>query len=448
MIRIKKGLNVPITGVPQQTIYPMPRPKKVAVTGSDYIGMKPSMLVKEGDQVKVGQALFECKKTPGVVYTAPAAGTVMAINRGAKRIFQNIVIQVNEQEEHTSFAAYSSQAVSEWSEAQVRKLLIESGLWTAIRTRPYSKVPNVDASPAAFFITATDSQPLAPSPELIIDQYKDDFKAGVEILSKLTTGKTYICKKTDSDIPAPNGDQFVTAEFDGVHPYGNVGTHIHFLEPVHINKFVWHMSYQDVIAVGKLFSTGKLWTERIISIAGPQIKDPKLLRVRLGHDIDELTKDQIKTGATRLISGSVLNGRKVVEPFHFLGRYHLQVTGLEEGHHREFLGWHSPGLDKFSLKRTFISKLIPSKRFNFDTNTHGSHRSMVPVGMYESVMPMDILPTQLLRALLTRDTDLAQELGCLELDEEDLALCTFASIGKKDFGHILRENLTMIEKEG
>lgn len=446
MIRIKKGLDVPLTGAPKQTIETGPKVKRVALTGSDYVGMKPSMKVQVGDTVKTGQVLFECKKNEGLAYTSPAHGKVVEINRGAKRLFQTLVIEVtgNDQVELTH---YKKKSVSDFSSDEVRKLLLESGLWTSLRMRPFSKVALLTDTPSAIFVNAMDTNPLAANPDQVIAQYTEDFSAGVEVLSKLTEGKTYVCKAPGTKVSAPNSA--LVEEFAGPHPAGLVGTHIHFLDPVHAEKTVWHAGYQDVIAIGKLFTTGKIWNERVISVAGPKAKSPRLLTTTVGANLLDIVANETADGEVRVISGSVLNGRKVEDSYTYLGRYHNQISLLEEGREREFLGWQMPGLNKFSIKNTFLSRyLTPSKKFAMNTTTHGSARAMVPVGMYEKMIPLDVLPTQLLRSLLTRDTDLAQQLGCLEFDEEDLALCTFASVGKKDFGPILRENLTTIEKEG
>ena len=446
MIRIKKGLDIPLTGVPKQTIEAGPQVKRVALTGPDYVGMKPSMKVQIGDTVKAGQVLFECKKNEGLAFTSPANGKVVEINRGAKRAFQTIVIEVTGIEQ-VQFESYKQKNVSEFSFDEVKRLLLESGLWTSLRMRPFSKVAMLEDRPHSVFINAMDTNPLSPNPEQVIGQHAEDFKAGVEALSKLTDGKTFVAKASGSKIQAPSCAS--THEFAGPHPSGLVGTHIHNLDPVHENKFVWHAGYQDVIAIGKLFTTGKLWTERVISVAGPKAKNPRLLTTQLGANILDIVANETLDGELRIVSGSVLNGRKAEDSFLYLGRYHNQVSILAEGREREFLGWQAPGLNKFSIKRTFISKfLTPSKKFDLTTGTYGSPRAMVPVGMYERVIPLDVLPTQLLRALITKETDLAQQLGCLEFDEEDLALCTFASVGKVDFGPILRDTLTTIEKEG
>lgn len=447
MIKIRRGLDLPISGAPEQTIFDGPKVRSVAVIGFDYHGMKPTMAVQAGDKVKLGQLLFTDKKTQGIRYTAPAAGTVAAINRGEGRVLQSVVIDV-EGDDAETFAAYSAADLAGLSAEAVRDNLNNAGLWTALRTRPYSKVPALDSQPHSVFITATDTNPLAAQPDVIIREHAEDFIHGITVLSRLTQGKVFLCKAPAADIPAPNNERLVVKEFGGIHPAGNAGTHIHYLDAVSINKMVWTIGYQDVIAVGKLFTTGKLFTDRIISLAGPQVEKPRLLRTRMGANLQELTAGQLKMGENRVISGSVFGGRTARGAFAYLGRYHHQVSVLLEGNDRPMLHYLRPGLEFFSVKGIYVSKLFSGKKFNFTTTTNGSERAMVPIGAYEKVMPLDILPTQLLRALIVGDTETAQKLGCLELDEEDLALCTFVCPGKYEYGPILRDNLTLIEKEG
>lgn len=444
---IKKGLDLPITGAPASGISDAPPVKQVAVLGPDYIGMKPTMMVAEGDSVKTGQKLFEDKKNPGVFITAPGAGKVTAINRGAKRVLQSIVIELAG-DDQIDLASHSDTELPRLERSAVQSQLIESGLWTALRTRPYSKVPAPDTAPHSIFVTAMDSNPLAVDPASIIAEHSQDFSRGLTVLSRLTDGQVHVCKATGSNVTAPNGSQFNVAEFDGKHPAGLVGTHIHHIDPVGPKKMVWHVGAQDVIAIGKLFGSGKIWVERIVSLAGPVIKNPRLLRTRLGADLGPLIDGELKADDCRLVSGPVWSGRRAIGWASFLGRYHTQLIAMEEGTQRDFMAWAAPGKNRFSVMRTFISHLTPKKTFDFTTTQNGSPRAMVPVGNYERVMPLDILATQLLRALLVRDTDSAQALGALELDEEDLALCTFACVGKYDFGPVLRANLEQIEREG
>lgn len=444
MRKIKRGLNLPISGAPKQIIEDGPAIRTAAVLGNDYVGVKPTMQVKVGDKVKKGQTLFTDKKNEGVRFTAPASGIVAAIHRGHKRVLQSVVIDVEGSEEE-SFAAYSPTELSQLGYSRVEQNLQASGLWTAFRTRPYSKIPAPGSDPHSIFVTAIDTNPLAADPAVVIKDEVVAFQQGLDVLSNLSK-TVYLCKAAGARIGG-NGIA-KEEEFDGPHPAGLPGTHIHFLDPVHLKKMVWHINYQDVIAIGKLFTTGKLCNQRVIALAGPQVRNPRLVRTILGASTDELVAGQAETGENRVISGSVLAGDTAYGPFAFLGRYHLQVTVIREGRERNLLEYVWPGAEKHSVLNTFLSKLTPGKLFPFTSTTNGSQRAMVPVGSYEKIMPLDILPTQLLRALIVGDTESAQQLGCLELDEEDLALCTYVCPGKYEYGPILRDNLTRIEMEG
>lgn len=446
MITIKKGLDLPINGKPEQVIRDGQAISEVAVLGEEYIGMRPSMKVREGDVVKKGQVLFEDKKNPGVFFTAPAAGTVTAINRGAKRVLQSVVIKV-EGNEQVTFAKYDSAQLADLSADQIKQNLLESGLWTALRTRPFSKVPSVDSKPSSIFVNAMDTNPLAADPVVIIKQNSEAFKQGLTVLSRLNDGVVFVCKKAGDELPSVAIDSVKVEEFAGPHPAGLSGTHIHYLDPVSINKSVWYINYQDVIAIGKLFTTGELDVERVVSLAGPQVKKPGLVRTVLGANLQQLTAGELADGENRIISGSVLNGVTAQGAVAYLGRYHQQVSVILEGRDKEFLGWIMPGANKFSITRTVLGH-FGSKLFNFTSAVNGGHRAMVPIGSYERVMPLDIIPTLLLRDLSAGDTDGAQALGCLELDEEDLALCTFVCPGKNEYGPMLRAALDKIEKEG
>ena len=447
MINIKKGLDLPLEGAPQQVIHDGSAVKRVAVLGEEFIGMRPTMHVRVDDQVKKGQVLFEDKKNPGVLFTAPASGTVKEINRGAKRVLQSVVIEVNGSEQIT-FGSFSETELNSLDREKAKEVLVQSGQWVALRARPFSKVAALDANPSSIFVTAIDTNPLAADPAVIIAENAKAFEAGLAVVSRLTDGKVFVCKQAGSQVPSSPIAQVEVHEFGGVHPAGLVGTHIHHLDPVSASKQVWHIGYQDVIAYGHLFLTGEIYTDRVISLAGPRVKNPRLVKTQLGASLDDLVAGELEDGDNRVISGSVLAGATSSGVHAFLGRYHVQVSVLLEGREKEFFGWIAPGSDKFSVTRTFLSHLTPSRLFKMTTSTGGSKRAMVPLGSYERVMPLDILPTLLLRDLLSRDLDSAISLGALELDEEDLALCTFVCPGKYEYGAALRDCLTTIEKEG
>jgi Na+-transporting NADH:ubiquinone oxidoreductase subunit A len=451
LVKTKKGLNLPITGEPEQAIHDDGGVvKSVALLGPDYVGLKPTMQVSEGDRVKLGEALFSDKQYPEVVYTAPGCGIVKAIHRGARRVLQSVVIELDG-EDSVEFSSYAASELPNLGVSEVKANLLASGLWTSLRTRPYSKVPNPETTPHSIFVTAIDTNPLAARPDVVIAEREEDFKNGLTILAKLTDGQVFLCKAPGQAIPSAGGKQVEVAEFEGPHPAGLVGTHIHHLDPVSPSKTVWHLDYQAVLAIGSLFTTGRLNVERVVALAGPVVERPRLVRTRLGACLSDLAQGQAVAGKeVRVVSGSVLHGRKAEDWADYLGRYHNQVSLIEEGRQREFMGWIVPHRDKFSFLNVLLSSLPKErgKKFAFTSSKNGSPRAIVPVGVYEDVVPLDILPTQLLRSLVVGDTDMAQALGCLELDEEDLALCSFVDPGKHDFGPVLRTNLTQIEKEG
>lgn len=446
MINIKKGLNLPIEGSPEQKVYDGAKVTKVAVIGDDVVGMKPTMSVQVGDKVKTGQLLFSDKKTVGVNYTSPASGEVIEVNRGEKRAFQSIVIKI-EGDDHVSFGSHKGSDVDSYNEETVRALLLESGLWPSLRQRPFSKAANPETKAKAIVVTAMDTNPLAADAELVVDMNKEAFAIGLKALTKLND-KVFLATAPNSNIAHTEGVNH--EEFKGPHPAGLAGTHIHFLAPVDQDNITWYINYQEVIAIGKLIETGKLYTDRVISVAGPAARNPRLVTTRVGASLEELTKEEkFDDKEIRVVSGSVFGGRAATSgPFAYLGRFHHQVSLLEEGRDREFLGWHSPGFNKYSAKPIYLSSLMGNRKYAFDTNENGSLRSIVPIRSYEKVMPLDILPTQLVRALFSNNLEMCVNLGALELDEEDMSLLTFVDPCKNDFGSQLREKLTIIEKEG
>ncbi len=446
MIKVRRGLDLPISGAPEQVVYDGPTVSQVALVGLDYQGMKPTMAVREGEQVKLGQLLFTDKKNASARYTAPAAGTVVAINRGERRVFQSLVIDIDGDTSET-FETYAVEQLDTLDRADVIENLVKSGQWTALRTRPFSKVPAADTMASSIFVTAMDTNPLSADPSVIVGQRREDFTSGLKILTRLTNGPVNLCVAPNSTIPGADIDGVRKIAFSGPHPAGLTGTHIHFVDPVSIDKTVWSIGYQDVIAIGALFTTGCIDVRRVIAIAGPQVTQPRLLGTRLGANINQLVIGELKNDENRVISGSVLSGRQAVSEFAFLGRYHSQVSVIQEGRERQFLHYLRAGVDKHSSLPVFVSSLT-KKLFNMTTSTNGSERAMVPVGGYEKVTALDILPIQLLRSLIVGDTEMAQKLGCLELDEDDMGLYTYVCVGKYEYGRILRDNLTRIEKEG
>lgn len=455
--KVRQGLRLPLRGDPQQVVDRGRPVTRVAVLAADAVGMRPTMHVTSGDDVRRGQLLFEDKKMPGVRYTAPAAGKVLAVNRGERRAFQSLVIELTEEEragrsggpEEVVFGAFADKHPASLTADEVRDLLVESGLWTALRARPYSRVANPGDRPHSIFVNAMDTNPLAPDMDVAVGGREADLERGLAALTKLTDGAVFLCTAAHSSIQAPAVDRLRHERFTGPHPAGTVGLHIHKLDPVGRQKTVWHAGVQDVLAIGYLFAQGKLDVERIISLAGPAVTRPRLIRTRLGACTDELVAGEVKEGETRTVSGSVLSGRSAMGEVHgYLGRYHQQISVIREDRRRRFFGWLTPGWNDYSVTPTYLSWLLPGKKFDLTTSTYGSKRAIVPIGSFEKVMPLDIEPTFLLKALAMGDLEKSEELGCLELDEEDLALCTFVCSGKNDYGLYLRDVLTTIEKEG
>ncbi|MGB8328582.1 MAG: Na(+)-translocating NADH-quinone reductase subunit A [Polyangiales bacterium] len=447
-VRIRKGLDIPVAGVPEQRVSAANPVDWVALVAKDYRGLRPRLLVGVGDRVRLGQALFTDKSNPDVLFTSPGGGEVVSIHRGERRSLQSVVVRLDGDEQET-FGSYDHEALPKLAAHEVREVLIRSGCWTSFRMRPFSKIPPADASPHSIFVTAIDTNPLAADPRIVIGERAQEFCDGLAVISRLTDGKVWVCQAPGPEMQLPKIDSVIPAVFDGPHPAGLAGTHIHFLDPVSEHKSVWHIGYQDVMAIGALFTKGRLSTERVVALGGPLVRRPRLLRTRLGASTQDLLEGEVEPLACRVISGSILSGRRAAGRARYLGPYDVQVSVLQEDQSRHFLGWLAPGIDRYSAIRAFVSALRPrSYKFALTTSQHGSPRAMIPIGNFEKVMPLDILPAPLLKALITQDTATARALGCLELDEEDLALCSFVCCSKYEYGAFLRDTLNLIEKDG
>ena len=446
-IKLRKGLNLPIAGAPEQRIDDATSTGSVAVVVGDYRGLRPTLLVGEGDWVRVGQPLVSDKDSSNLMLTSPGCGRVTEVNRGVRKSLQSIVVRL-EGDDQERFDAYDRERLGTLDRQSVRNLLLSSGLWAAFRTRPFSKIPRPNDSPNSVFVTAIDTNPLAADPRVVIDERQREFSDGVAVLSRLTDGQVYVCQGPGSELLLPQTDSVSAVTFDGPHPAGLPGTHIHFLDPVGEHKTAWHLNYQDVIAIGGLFTTGHVQVERVVALGGPVVLRPRLLRARVGASTVDLLDGELQKTECRVVSGSILSGRRAAGWARYLGPHDLQISVLQENRDRDFLGWAAPGFNKYSAIHAFASSLRPKHKFPMTTSQHGSPRAMVPIGNFERVMPLDILPAPLLKALLVQDTETARALGCLELAEEDLALCSFVCCSKYEYGPALRDNLDLIEKEG
>jgi len=415
---IRKGLDVRLAGAPRQRIGDEPPVARVAILADDYPGLRPSFAVDVGSRVARGALLFEDRATPGVRFTSPADGTVVAIHRGARRAFRSIVVELSAAERSgrgttVSLAHYSARRPDQLSEPEIRDLLIESGLWTALRTRPFNAVANPATRPDALFATATDTAPLAAEPSVVIEARADDFRSGLSALAKLARGPAFLCVAETNEVDGAETTGFAVERFGGPHPAGTAGAHIHRLFPVDGDRQVWTIGYQDVIAIGALLRTGSIDSRRVVALSGPAIETPRLVRTQLGASMPDLLRGQTTSDGCFAVSGSVLDGRAAdQDETAFLGRYHNQVCALEAD--------DSPP-------------------------TRGG--PILALGRFERVFPFDLLPTFLLRALAAGDIDSAQALGCLELVEEDLALCSYVCPAGNDYGTMLRAMLDRIRAE-
>ena len=465
--RFRRGLSLPIAGAPEQTLEDAAAPGTVALSAADYPGMKPAMHVGPGDAVQRGQLLFEDRKQPGVRFTSPATGTVAAVNRGPKRALISVVVRVDPGDQASAggagsgFASYTGRHPSALTRAEVQALLVESGDWVALRARPFGRTAAVDSAPKSIFVTAMNTEPFAPDADRIVEGRSGDLERGLAALARLTDGPVYLCRAPGTLAGVETSEPVRVEEFAGPHPAGAAGLHIHTLDPVNRGKLVWQVGLQDTLAIGRLFATGEPDVQRIVALAGPPVGRPRLLRTRIGASLADLTRGEIGSGAEavpedtfRVITGSPLSGRTGIgedapaDLHGYLGRFHDTVSVLEDDHGRHFLGWLKPGFNAFSRARAFGSSLLPGRSFALTTTTHGSPRAIVPIGLYEGVFPWDLHPTFLLKSLVAGDIERAEELGCLELLEEDLALCTFVCPGKTEYGPYLRDALELIEKEG
>ena len=449
LIKIDKGLEIPLRGAPASKVDSGNSVKSVAVLGRDYVGLRPRMMVDVGDRVEIGQPLFFDKRDPLVMYTAPGGGKVSAINRGDRRALRSVVIQLDGNEtDSTVQAEFSNSDPASLSSDSIRTALFSSGLWTALRARPFSNVPQSDSQAAAIFVTAMDTRPLAGDPEVVVAGQRDSFATGLTVLTRLTDGPVFVCTDPDWNVPLDDHEKIRHVRFAGVHPAGLPGTHIHHLLPVGANRAVWHIDCQDIIAIGQLFGDGRLCNERTVALGGAPFTSPRMITARLGANIDDLVAGEIFANvsdtAVRLISGSLLSGRTAHGSETYLGRYHYQVTAVANVANPRMFAWlRSPG-KAFTAAGMFRSKKMRA----YSTGRNGRRGALLPIDAFENILPLDLLPIPLLRALLVGDTDQAQALGCLELDDEDLALCSFVCPGKTDYGAVLRANLAQIEREG
>ncbi len=441
---ITKGLDIKLIGDAEKTVADL-NSRLFAVKPTDFIGCFPKMLVKEGDEVKAGSPLFFDKYREEIYFTSPVSGKVADIRRGAKRKLLEVIIASDGKYESLDFGPADLTGINR--EAITEKLL-KSGLWPFIRQRPYSIVASPKDEPKAIFVPAFDSSPLAPDYDLMVHGLGKEFQAGLDVLARLTNGKVYLNvheEKTKSKVFL-NAVNVEINRFRGAHPSGNVSVHISRLSPINKGEIVWYVYPQDILAIGRLFLTGKHDTTRLIALTGSEVKHRKYYKTRAGVSIANMVKDNVEKGELRYISGNVLTGDKI-DKSGFVGFYHLQTTVIPEGNYYELFGWALPGFGKFSVSRTYPSFLNPDKKYRLNTNMHGGERAYVMTGMFEKVFPFDIFPLHLIKAILVEDIDLMENLGIYEIDTEDFALCEVIDTSKTEIQKIVRDGLEMIRKE-
>jgi len=444
-IKLKKGFDIRLQGIAEKVISSSGEALMYGVKPTDFPGLTPKLNVKPGDKVMAGTPLFHDKLRPEILYTAPVSGTVTAVERGDRRKMLEVTIEKSGNEK----IDFGKDDPSKLSGDEIKKKLLGSGLWPLIRQRPYHIVAKPSDVPKSIFITGMDTSPLAPDYNFIIDNSPvNAFRTGITALSKLTGGKIHLVLK--GEVPA----SAVLTETPGVeityvsgpHPAGNVGVHIHHIDPINKGEIVWFVNLQDVISIGTLFTEGIYKPERIVALTGSEVKKTQYHRMLAGSSITNIVKENVNQGNLRYISGNVLTGTRIA-PGGYLGFYDTQITVIPEGDYYEFFGWAAPGLKKFSFYRAFLSKLLPEREQKLDTNLHGGERAFVLTGQYEKVVPMDIYPMQLFKAIIAEDIDNMENLGIYEVAEEDFALCEFICPSKIEIQGIVRKGLDLMVKE-
>ena len=475
-ITIRKGLDIPISGAAEQRITDARNIGLYAVKPSDFVGLVPRLCVAEGDAVATGDALFVDKHDERIRFTSPVNGHVKAVVRGEKRRLEAVVVEASAARKPAVYDI--PQNVDE-----IKALMLRCGLWTMLRQRPFGVIANPDDMPKAIFVSAFDSAPLAPDYDFVMQGREEWFKKGLEVLTQLTPGKVHVSFQPHQKLSTLNStltlnSQLSTLNFKGPHPAGNVGTQIAHIDPINKGEVVWTMNPQDVAMLGELVSTGVYRPEKLIAVAGPQIKNPHYYRIKAGACMASIIADQVlnpeypkmesneAARENRIISGNILSGTQIAADG-FIGAYDSLLSIIPEGNYYDFMGWLMPGFKKYSYSRTFLSGFLTPflsklstlnlpqlstlnsqlSTFQFDTNTHGDERPLVFTGNFERVFPFDIYPTQLIKACVVGDIDLMEQLGIFEVEPEDFALCEFIDVSKTEIQHIVRQALETLRKE-
>jgi len=444
-IRLKKGLNIQLTGEAEQVYFTSEIAKTYELKPTDFHGLTPKLTVKLGDKVKAGTVLFIDKYNEKVKFCSPVSGEVTDIVRGGKRKILKVIITSDDEIEYEDL---TSENIEELSREKIIEKMCLNGVWPFMRQKPYDVIANPSDMPKSIFISAFNSEPIAIDNDFALYGKDELFQYGLDIITKLTEGITHLnidgYSNPSKVFTDTKGVQINT--ISGKHPAGNVGVQIHHIDPINKDDIIWYLSPQDVLTIAALFKDGKYDVSRVIALAGSQIKRPKYYRTIGGASITNFLEDNLNEGKTRVISGDVLTGTRI-DKNGALGFYDYQITAIPEGDEEEFLGWMTPGLNKFSVSRTFLSWLFPTKKYNLDANLHGEERAYVMTGEYEKVLPMDIYPTQLIKSIMIEDIELMENLGIYEVSPEDFALCEFVCTSKIEVQSIIRHGLDLVRKE-
>lgn len=440
-INIRKGYDIRLVGKAALKTTHLATSSIVAIQPPDFKAVMPKLLIKEGDEITAGQALFFDKFRTDILIPSPVSGEIVEIVRGAKRQIMAIRILADKQTNYQAFSVPQT-----LTRESVTTLLKESSCWSYVRQRPFATIANSADTPKGLFVSCFDSSPLAPDYSYIIGAEKENFQLGLKALSALVEGKLHVSIRAEQrELVGDITPNIYTV--NGPHPAGNIGVQIHHISPIKPKEVAWYVNPQDVIIIGRLFSSGHYIAERTIALTGSEVTAPQYYRVQTGTNLNDILAGRINTTNTRIIQGNPLVGQQSTTD-QFLSFYDNQLTVLAEGNKPELFGWLSLSPQKLSLSRALLSWLQPNKTYTLDTNTHGEERAFVVSGEYEKVLPMNILPVYLLKAILARDLERMEQLGIYEVAEEDFALCEFACTSKIDVQQIIADGLEYARHEG
>ena len=443
---LKKGFNINLDGNAIEEIGSEFKSNSFAIKPTDFINItRPKLLVDVGDDVKAGTPVIYDKLSENIMYCSPVSGEVIDIIRGDKRRLEEIRILPDKTNKFLNHKKYSEKEIQKLSREDIIHNLTKSGVWPNLIQRPFGLVADSELEPKSIHISFFDSSPLAPNYSFIYKEELENIEFGLLVLSKLTKGKIHLNHNSES-IKYFKNDKYQNNEFSGPHPSGNVGVQIHHIDPVNKNDIVWSTTPAGLIQIGKLFSKGIYDASKIISLVGSSVEKPMYYKCLSGFSVNDIISKNVSDENVRVISGNVLTGTSIGNEG-YLGFYDNMITVIPEGNNHAFLGWIMPVINKLSFQRAFglFSFLNPNKKYKLDTNTNGELRAFVQSGVFEKVLPMDILPTYLFKSILANDYDEMEELGIYELVEEDVALCEFVDVSKNEIQKLLRTGLNMLK---